>query len=107
MDRIDRRNFVKVAGAGGAALAVSATHGMLAANEARAQQRAGAWPNRRLLDLLKIEHPIVQAPMGGHVSPDMPVAVSEAGGAHSPAVCRRRRKCPMKSPRAAPKPRSR
>jgi nitronate monooxygenase len=80
MDRIDRRDFVKVAGAGGIALAVSATYGMLAANEARAQQRAGAWPNRRLLDLLKIEHPIVQAPMGGHVSPDMPVAVSEAGG---------------------------
>src|SRR5437588_615556 len=51
--------------------------------EARAQgalSRTAAWPNKRLLDLLKIEHPIVQAPMGGHVGPDMPPAVSGAGG---------------------------
>jgi nitronate monooxygenase len=51
--------------------------------KARAQGaplRPAAWPNRRLLDLLKIEHPIVQAPMGGHVGPDMPVAVAGAGG---------------------------
>jgi nitronate monooxygenase len=51
--------------------------------KARAQGaplRPAAWPNRRLLDLLKIEHPIVQAPMGGHVTPNMPVAVSGAGG---------------------------
>jgi nitronate monooxygenase len=34
-----------------------------------------------LLDLLKIDHPIIQAPMGGgHISPDMPVAVSGSGG---------------------------
>jgi len=51
--------------------------------EARAQgalSRTAVWPNKRLLDLLKIEHPIVQAPMGGHVGPDMPPAVSGAGG---------------------------
>jgi nitronate monooxygenase len=51
--------------------------------KARAQGaplRPAAWPNRRLLNLLKIEHPIVQAPMGGHVGPDMPVAVAGAGG---------------------------
>src|SRR6266446_9002501 len=51
--------------------------------EVRAQgalSRPTVWPTKRLLDLLKIEHPIVQAPMGGHVGPDMPPAVSGAGG---------------------------
>ena len=38
------------------------------------------WPDRRLLDLFGIDHPIVQAPMAGFVSPAMVVAVSEAGG---------------------------
>ena len=50
--------------------------------KARAQappSRSTVWPNKRLLALLKIEHPIVQAPMGGHVGPDMPPAVSGAG----------------------------
>jgi hypothetical protein len=41
---------------------------------------APSWPNRRLLDLLKIDHPIIQAPMGGAVSPSMPVAVCGSGG---------------------------
>jgi len=41
---------------------------------------APSWPNRRLLDLLKIDHPIIQAPMGGAVSPSMPVAVCRSGG---------------------------
>ena len=45
-----------------------------------AKPRAPAWPNKRLIDLLQIEHPIAQAPMAGSVGPDMPVAVSEAGG---------------------------
>jgi nitronate monooxygenase len=80
MNRINRRDFIKVTGAGGVALSVGAVHNLLAPSEAHSQERTGIWPNRRLLDLLKIEHPIVQAPMGGHVSPDMPVAVSEAGG---------------------------
>ena len=38
------------------------------------------WPSRRLLDLLRIEHPIIQAPMAGHMDGDLVAAVSEAGG---------------------------
>jgi nitronate monooxygenase len=38
------------------------------------------WPNRRLIDLLKIEFPIVQAPMIGPVDTDMVIAVAEGGG---------------------------
>ncbi len=38
------------------------------------------WPRRDLIDLLGIEHPIVQAPMGGESTPEMAVAVSNAGG---------------------------
>ena len=39
------------------------------------------WQDRRLLDLFGIEHPIIQAPMAGPDSPQMAIAVSEAGGA--------------------------
>jgi len=56
---------------------------LLKSSEARAQSdnpRAPAWPNKRLIDLLQIEHPIAQAPMAGSVGPNMAVAVSEAGG---------------------------
>ena len=38
------------------------------------------WPNRRLCDLLKIEHPIIQAPMAGSATPQLAAAVSNAGG---------------------------
>lgn len=38
------------------------------------------WPDRRLLDLFKIDIPIVQAPMAGSVDWEMAAAVSEAGG---------------------------
>lgn len=38
------------------------------------------WPDRRLLDLLGIEQPIVQAPMAGASGSAMAIAVSEAGG---------------------------
>jgi nitronate monooxygenase len=38
------------------------------------------WPDRRLLDLLKIEHPIVLAPMAGFMDGNLAAAVSEAGG---------------------------
>lgn len=38
------------------------------------------WRNRRLLDLLHIELPIVQAPMAGASGSEMAVATSEAGG---------------------------
>jgi predicted protein tyrosine phosphatase len=38
------------------------------------------WPDRRLLDLLGIALPIIQAPMAGETTPDLVAAVSEAGG---------------------------
>src|SRR5208282_6461958 len=38
------------------------------------------WPDRRLLDLFKIEHPIVLAPMAGAMDTDLAVAVAQAGG---------------------------
>jgi len=39
-----------------------------------------AWPDRRILDLFGIEIPIIQAPMAGATTPQMVVAVSDAGG---------------------------
>ena len=38
------------------------------------------WHDRRLCDLLGIEHPIIQAPMAGSATPALAIAVSEAGG---------------------------
>lgn len=38
------------------------------------------WPNRRLLDLVGIELPIVQAPMAGANGSEMTIAASTAGG---------------------------
>ncbi len=38
------------------------------------------WPNRRLLDLIGIELPIIQAPMAGANGSAMAIAASEAGG---------------------------
>ncbi len=38
------------------------------------------WPDRRLIDLFQIEHPIIQAPMAGSMDSDLVAAVSEAGG---------------------------
>ncbi len=38
------------------------------------------WPDRRILELLRIDLPIVQAPMAGSVLADMVIAVAEAGG---------------------------
>ena len=38
------------------------------------------WPDRRILDLLGIDLPILQAPMAGSSTPEMAIAVSEAGG---------------------------
>ena len=37
------------------------------------------WPDRRLIDLLGIEHPIVQAPMAGATTPAMAAAAANAG----------------------------
>jgi nitronate monooxygenase len=82
MSGIERRELMKAAAVGGIALSTAGAQS-LAPNETRAQGATArpAWSNRRLLDLLKIDHPIIQAPMGGgHISPDMPVAVCGAGG---------------------------
>jgi nitronate monooxygenase len=38
------------------------------------------WPNRRVLDLFKIEHPIVLAPMAGAMDAELAIAVAEGGG---------------------------
>ncbi len=38
------------------------------------------WPRSDLMDLLEIEHPILQAPMGGESTPAMAIAVCNAGG---------------------------
>jgi nitronate monooxygenase len=39
-----------------------------------------SWPDRRLLDLFGIEVPIIQAPMAGPGTPELAIAVSDAGG---------------------------
>jgi nitronate monooxygenase len=38
------------------------------------------WNDQRLLDLLDIEHPILQAPMAGATTPELVAAVNGAGG---------------------------
>ena len=38
------------------------------------------WPDRRLLELFGIEHPIVLSPMGGAMDWELTLAVAEAGG---------------------------
>jgi nitronate monooxygenase len=37
------------------------------------------WPDRRLLDLLKIDHPILQAPMAGVMDAQLAIAAAKAG----------------------------
>lgn len=38
------------------------------------------WPNSKILEMLGIEIPIIQAPMAGASGPEMAIAASEAGG---------------------------
>ena len=38
------------------------------------------WPDRRIIDLFGIEHPILLAPMAGPSTAELGIAVSEAGG---------------------------
>lgn len=38
------------------------------------------WPDRRILDLFGIEHPVLLAPMAGFGTPALAIAVAEAGG---------------------------
>src|ERR1700745_2279028 len=83
MDSIERREVMKAAAAGGIALSIGGAENLLVSSEALAQgtlSPAPTWPNKRLLDLLKKEHPIIQAPMGLHTSPELPAAVCRSGG---------------------------
>jgi nitronate monooxygenase len=41
--------------------------------------KSGIWPRTELLDLLGIDHPIIQAPMSGFGGPELVAAVSNAG----------------------------
>jgi len=38
------------------------------------------WPDHRLLDLLRIDHPILLAPMAGAMDAELAIAVAKAGG---------------------------
>jgi NAD(P)H-dependent flavin oxidoreductase YrpB (nitropropane dioxygenase family) len=38
------------------------------------------WPDQRLLELLRIEHPIILAPMGGFATSELAASVCAAGG---------------------------
>ena len=38
------------------------------------------WPRTDLIELLEVDHPIIQAPMSGSDSPALAAAVSNAGG---------------------------
>jgi nitronate monooxygenase len=38
------------------------------------------WPDRRLLDLFRIEHPILLSPMAGGMDTELAIAVANAGG---------------------------
>ncbi|HEY7688069.1 MAG TPA: nitronate monooxygenase family protein [Dongiaceae bacterium] len=44
------------------------------------------WPDRRLIDLFGIEHPIVLAPMAGPSTAELAIAVAESGGLGSLAT---------------------
>ena len=44
------------------------------------------WPDRRFIDLVGIEHPIIQAPMAGSCTPALAAAVGSAGGLGSLGV---------------------
>ena len=48
--------------------------------DAQYRQLVSGWPDRRFLDLVGSEHPIVQAPMGWIARAQLASAVSEAGG---------------------------
>jgi nitronate monooxygenase len=52
------------------------------------------WPDRRIIDLFKIEHPILLAPMAGVADAELAIAVAQGGGLGSLA-------CAMISPEKA------
>jgi hypothetical protein len=83
MGSIERSVFMKSAAVGALACRIEGAQVLLPANQARAQAsvpRVSPWPNRRLLDVLGLDHPIIQAPMAGYVGSEMAVAVLAAGG---------------------------
>src|SRR5690349_2357178 len=43
------------------------------------QKRKTMWPDRRFLDLVKTEFPIVQAPMAGVMDADLVIAAAQGG----------------------------
>jgi Nitronate monooxygenase len=64
-----------------------------------------AWPDRRLLELLRIEHPLILAPMSRFSTPELAASVCAAGGLGSigcAGLSPRRRA--MRSPSCAPAP---
>lgn len=44
------------------------------------ETQARAWPDRRIIDLFGIRHPILLAPMAGQGTPELAIAVGAAGG---------------------------
>jgi len=54
--------------------------GSVGSCNATAERMPFMWPDSRLVKLLKIEHPIILAPMAGAMDADLVVEVSEAGG---------------------------
>jgi NAD(P)H-dependent flavin oxidoreductase YrpB (nitropropane dioxygenase family) len=54
------------------------------------------WPQRRLIELLQIEHPLILAPMGGIGTVELAASVSAGGGLGSIA-------CALQHPEAASK----
>jgi hypothetical protein len=79
MDGIDRRLLMKGTALAGLAFSIPGTQSALTVRYSHAQEvsRGRAWPNRALRDRLKLAHPLIQAPMGGAVGPEMVVAVSQ------------------------------
>jgi nitronate monooxygenase len=63
-------------------------------NPLSAKEYTTMWANRRFLDLVGVEHPIVQAPMAGAMDHELVISVSEAGGLGSLP-------CAMLTPEAA------
>jgi hypothetical protein len=81
-----RRVFMKSAAAGERVCRIEGAQGLFTAKHVRSQasvRRVLPWLNRRLLDLLGVDDPIIQAPMAGPPGAEMPVAVLGAGGLRS------------------------
>ena len=45
------------------------------------------WPDRRLIELLQIGHPLVLAPMAGFATAELAASVCAAGGLGSIGLC--------------------